>query len=82
MYPQQACSKLVNTFSGVTLLLLTTCPQGKLDMKITVVALNTIHCHQTRLLARRASRHPGTPLEQKMDAFGRPNSGEKINYFQ
>jgi hypothetical protein len=27
-----------------------------------------------RLLARRASRCPGTPLERKMDAFGRPNS--------
>ena len=35
-----------------------------------------------RLLARRASRRPGTPLERKMDAFGRPNSGEKGNYFQ
>jgi hypothetical protein len=31
----------------------------------------------TRLLARRASRRPGTPLEGKMDAFGHPNSGEK-----
>jgi hypothetical protein len=31
-------------------------------------------CHIIRLLARRASRHPGTPLERKMDAFGRPNS--------
>ena len=29
----------------------------------------------TRLLARRASRRPGTPLERKIDAFGRPNSG-------
>ena len=35
-----------------------------------------------RLLARRASRRPGTPLERKMDAFGRPNSGGKGNYFQ
>ena len=34
-----------------------------------------------RLLARRASRRPGTPLEQKMDAFGRPNSGGKGKLF-
>ena len=31
--------------------------------------------------ARRASRRPGTPIEQKMDAFGRPNSGEKGKLF-
>jgi hypothetical protein len=31
-------------------------------------------CHIIRLLARRASRRPGTPLERKMDAFERPNS--------
>ena len=35
----------------------------------------------TRLLARRASRRPGTPLEQKMDAFGRPNFGGKGKLF-
>ena len=35
----------------------------------------------SRLLARRASRRPGTPLEQKMDAFGRPNSGGKEKLF-
>ena len=35
----------------------------------------------SRLLARRASRRPGTPLEQKMDAFGRPISGEKGKFF-
>jgi hypothetical protein len=37
-----------------------------------------------RLLAGRVSRRPGTPLEQKMDAFGvfgRPNSGEKGKLF-
>jgi hypothetical protein len=34
-----------------------------------------------RPLARRASRRPGTPIEQKMDAFGRPNSGEKGKLF-
>ena len=33
------------------------------------------------LLARRASRRPGTPIEQKMDAFGRPNSGGKGKLF-
>jgi hypothetical protein len=33
----------------------------------------------SRLLARRASRHPGTPLERKMDAQIRR---EKGNYFQ
>jgi hypothetical protein len=33
------------------------------------------------LLARRASRRPGTPLERKMDAFGRPNSGGKGKLF-
>ena len=32
-----------------------------------------------RLLARRASRRPGTPLEQKMDA---QILGKKGNYFQ
>ena len=31
----------------------------------------------TRLLGRRASRRPGMPIEQKMDAFRRPNSGGK-----
>jgi hypothetical protein len=36
---------------------------------------------ESRLLARRASRRPGTPLERKMDAFGRPNSGEKGKLF-
>jgi hypothetical protein len=30
---------------------------------------------------RRASRHPGTPLERKMDTFGRPNSGGKGKLF-
>ena len=35
----------------------------------------------SRLLARRASRRPGTPLEQKVDAFGRPNSGGKGKLF-
>ena len=44
-----------------------------------------IALHSVRLLARRASRRPGTPIEQKMDAFGRPNSrGEReiiFNYF-
>ena len=45
------------------------------------LALQVKH-DRTRLLARGASRRPGTPLEQKMDAFGRPNSGEKGNYFQ
>jgi hypothetical protein len=34
-----------------------------------------------RLLARRASRRPGTPLERKVDAFGRPNSGGKGKLF-
>jgi hypothetical protein len=34
-----------------------------------------------RLLARRASRRPGTPLERKMDAFGSPNSGGKGKLF-
>ena len=34
-----------------------------------------------RLLARRASRRPGTPLERKMDAFGRPNSVGKGKLF-
>jgi hypothetical protein len=34
-----------------------------------------------RRLARRVSRRPGTPLEQKMDAFGRPNSGKKGKLF-
>jgi hypothetical protein len=29
----------------------------------------------------RASRRPGTPLERKMDAFGRPNSGGKGKLF-
>jgi hypothetical protein len=27
------------------------------------------------------SRGPGTPIEQKMDAFGHPNSGEKGKLF-
>ena len=31
--------------------------------------------------ARRVSRRPGTPIEQKMDAFGCPNSGEKGKLF-
>ena len=35
-----------------------------------------------RLLARRASRRPGTPLERKMDPFGRQILGGKGNYFQ
>jgi hypothetical protein len=34
-----------------------------------------------RLSARRASRRPGTPLERKMDAFGRPKSGGKGKLF-
>jgi ATP-dependent helicase YprA (DUF1998 family) len=34
-----------------------------------------------RLLARKASRRPGTPLEQKVYAFGRPNSGGKGKLF-
>jgi hypothetical protein len=34
----------------------------------------------TRLLARRASRRPGTP-QKKMDAFVRPNSGGKGKLF-
>ena len=38
-------------------------------------------CRGSRLLVRRASRRPGTPLERKMDAFGRPNSGEKGKLF-
>jgi hypothetical protein len=30
----------------------------------------------------RTPRHPGTPLEQKMDNFGRPRGGGEGNYFQ
>jgi hypothetical protein len=39
-----------------------------------------VHTH-SRLLARRASRHPGMPIEQKMYAFGCPNSGGKWKLF-
>ena len=34
-----------------------------------------------RLLARMTSRRPGTPLERKMDAFGRLNSRGKGKLF-
>jgi hypothetical protein len=36
---------------------------------------------ETRLLARRASKRPGKPLQQKIDAFGRPTYGEKGKLF-
>jgi hypothetical protein len=43
----------------------------------------TMFAFQASLLARTASRCPGTPLEQKMDAFGRPNSwGEREIVFK
>jgi hypothetical protein len=40
---------------------------------------SAIICCSTRLLARRASRRPGTSIEQKMDA---QILGKKVNYFQ
>ena len=49
-------------------------------MKIHITQLPIVQ-GLSRLLARRASRRPGTPLERKVDAFGRPNSGGKGKLF-
>jgi hypothetical protein len=49
--------------------------------QVSAIYITVFYTCTSRLLARRASRRPGTHLERKMDAFGRPNSGGKGKLF-